>query len=140
AVRVNATAVLFCGPSGAGKSTIAAALAQRGYPLVTDDLCGISLGGTPMAQPDGRQLKLWAQVIEQLDLTESRGTAVRHRTEKYYVDAEEAFTEALPIGAVYVLREARPPHAPGIERPTPIDAALLLRRNAYRPGLVGRMG
>lgn len=140
AVRVNGTAVLFCGPSGAGKSTIAAALGQHGYPLVTDDLCGIALGRQPMAQPDGRQLKLWAQAIEQLDLTRNRGTAVRRRAEKYYVDAEEAFTEALPIGAVYVLREARPPHAPGIERPTPIDAALLLRRNAYRPGLVGRMG
>src|SRR4029077_3720770 len=52
AVQVRDKAVLFCGPSGAGKSTLAAALVQRGYPLVTDDLCGIALAGTPMAQPD----------------------------------------------------------------------------------------
>ena len=41
--------------------------------------------------------------------------------------------------AVYALREARPPHAPGIEKPNVVDAALLLRRNAYRPLLVQRM-
>ena len=39
AVRVNGKAVLFCGSSGAGKSTLAAALSQRGYPLVNDDFC-----------------------------------------------------------------------------------------------------
>ena len=45
AVRVNGKAVLFCGSSGAGKSTLAAALAQRGYPLVTDDLCTMTADG-----------------------------------------------------------------------------------------------
>jgi len=46
----------------------------------------------------------------------------------------------LPLGAVYALREARPPHRPGIERPNVVDAALILRRSAYRPLLVNRMG
>src|SRR5208337_3198059 len=42
AVRVNGGAVLFCGSSGAGKSTMAAALAQRGYPVASDDICPVS--------------------------------------------------------------------------------------------------
>jgi hypothetical protein len=142
AVRVNGKAILFCGPSGAGKSTLAAALAQRGFPLMTDDVCAITVNGagTPMVHPDGRQLKLWAQAIEKLDLAERRGNRVRSRLEKFYVEAGEAFVEPLPLGAVYALREAHPPHAPGIERPNVVDAALLLRRNAYRPLLVSRMG
>ena len=45
AVRVQGRAVLFCGASGAGKSTLAAALAQRGYSLVTDDFCTLSING-----------------------------------------------------------------------------------------------
>lgn len=142
AVRVNGKAVLFCGSSGAGKSTLAAALAQRGYPLVTDDFCtlGLCTAGAPLVYPDGRQLKLWAQAIDRLDLAQQRCERVRTSLEKFYVEPSEVFTEPLPLGAVYVLREARPPHKPGIVRPNVVDAALLLRRNAYRPLLVRRLG
>jgi len=141
AVRVGDKAVLFCGQSGAGKSTMAAALAQRGFPLVSEDVCAITApgSGTPLVHPDGRQLKLWAQTIDKLDLAGQRGERVRSSLEKFYVDARDAFSEPLPLGAIYALREARPPHAPGIERPNVVDAALILRRDAYRPLLVRRM-
>jgi len=71
AVRVNGRAILFCGASGAGKSTLAAVLAQRGLPLITDDVCAITLSpaGAPMVHSDGLHLKLWAQAIERLDLS-----------------------------------------------------------------------
>jgi energy-coupling factor transporter ATP-binding protein EcfA2 len=142
AVRVNGKAVLFCGSSGQGKSTLAAALTQRGYPLITDDVCAITVTdvGTPMAHPDGRHLKLWTQAIENLDLKENRGARVRSCLEKYYVDPGQVYTEALPLGIVYALREAQPSHPPGIERPNVVDASLVFRRNAYRPMLVSRMG
>jgi len=141
AVRVQGFAVLFCGPSGAGKSTIAAALAQRGYPVVTDDVCAISIrpGVRPLVHPDGRQLKLWAHAIERLDLGETQGARVRPQLQKFYVEPRQAYSEPLPLGAVYVLREARPPHTPGIEKPNIVDAALTLRRNAYRPALIARL-
>ena len=140
-VRVNGKAVLFCGASGVGKSTLAAALAQRGYPLVTDDFCTLAVQekGPPIVYPDGRQLKLWAQAIERLKLADRRGDRVRSRLEKFYVDPAEAFADPLPLGAVYNLREARPPLAAGIEKPNVVDAALILRRNAYRPLLVRRL-
>jgi hypothetical protein len=149
AVQVNGRAVLFCGSSGAGKSTLAAALAQRGFPLVADDLCAITLaaGAPPMVQPDGRHLKLWAQAIEELDLAAKRGAPVRNKLQKFFVEptalAEplpEPMSEPLPLGVVYALREARPPHKPGIQRPNVVDAALILRRGAYRPLMVNRMG
>lgn len=141
AVQVSGRAIVFCGPSGAGKSTLAAALAKRGHRLIADDICTVSMSpaAVPLVHPDGRQLKLWAQAIEQLDLARHRGARVRHRLEKFYVEPGEAFADALPLGAVYVLREARPPHATGIQQPNVVDAALLLRRNAYRPQLVNRM-
>lgn len=141
AVRVNGKAVLFCGASGAGKSTLAAALAQRGFPLVADDVCAVTLvaSAAPMVQPDGRHLKLWAQAIERLDLAERRGAPVRSKLQKFFVEPAAALAEPLPLGAVYGLREARPPHKPGIERPNVVDAALVLRRSAYRPQMVNRM-
>jgi hypothetical protein len=101
AVRVNGKAVLFCGPSGAGKSTVAAALAQRGYPLVTDDFCTLTAAGSgaPLVHPDGRKLKLWAQAIERLDLDRRRGDRVRRSLGKFYVEPGEASTEPLALGA-----------------------------------------
>ena len=82
---------------------------------------------------------MWAHAIENLDLAESRGDPVRKQLEKFYVEPSDAFSEPLPLGAVYMLREQRPPHEFGIERPNIVDCALLLRRNAYRPLLVRRM-
>lgn len=141
AVEVKGKAVAFCGPSGAGKSTLAAALAQRGYRLITDDVCAItwSTGAVPIVHSDGRQLKLWTQAIEKLELGDARGDPVRGCLEKFYVEPKEAMTEPLPLAAVYVLRDARPSDKPGIEKANIVDAALHLRWNAYRPLLVARL-
>ncbi len=141
AVRVGGKAVLFCGASGAGKSTMAAALGQKGYGLLTDDVCaiGVNGGGKLVAHSDGRRLKLWTQAINGLKLADRKSDAVRPQLEKYYVEPHEPGDEPLPLGAVYVLRETRAPHVDGIERPNVVDAALFIRRNAYRPRLVTAM-
>lgn len=142
AVRVDGAAVLFCGPSGAGKSTLAAALARRGHALVTDDICaiGFDADGRPVAHPDGRSLKLWAQAIERLDLAESRGAAVRNRLQKFYVEPADAAGAALPLRAIYALGEDRLGRRIAIERPNLVDAAAILRANAYHPQIIRRMG
>jgi hypothetical protein len=142
AVSVDGGAVLFCGPSGAGKSTLAAALDRRGHALVTDDICaiGFDAGGKPFAHPDGRSLKLWAQAIERLDLGESRGAAVRDRLQKFYVEPSRAPGAALPLRAVYALREDRLGRRIEIERLNVVDAAAMLRNNAYHPQIIRRMG
>jgi len=141
AVRVGGGAVLFCGPSGAGKSTLAAALVDAGYDLVTDDFCGLSIqaDGSPWVEPDGRQLKLWQNSIDRLALGERRAAAVRSVIQKYYVEPRAATSAALPLSAIYVLREARPPLVAGIARPNIADAGLMVRNNAYRPAMVRRM-
>lgn len=141
AVRVNGKAVLFCGPSGAGKSTLAAALMQRGYPILADDICAITPAsdGSAVVHSDGSALKLWARSIDELGLEDRRGDRLRANLQKYYVEPSAAVHRALPLGAIYALRELRPPLKAGIERPNIVDAALLLRRGAYRPLLVGAM-
>ena len=68
AVAVGDGCVAFCGARGAGKSTLAAALAQAGYPLLSDDLLIVHPGfGTgPMAWPALTRPKLTRQSIELL--------------------------------------------------------------------------
>ena len=139
AVQVGGSAVLFCGPSGAGKSTMAAALNARGFPLLSDDICSLDIGGAgaPLVHPDGRSLKLWADALGKLGMT---GQApVRQKLEKFYVAPSHVESRATPLAAIYALREARPPLSPGIDRPNIVDAAIILRRNAYRSLIVHNM-
>lgn len=141
AVDVHGKAVLFCGTSASGKSTLAAALVDRGFPLLADDLAAFAFdaAGRASVHSDGRNLKLWTRTIEELSLGARQGTAVRRRLHKFHVEPAIASNDALPIGAIYALRETRPPHVSGIQGQNAVDAALTLRRCAYRPALVVRM-
>jgi hypothetical protein len=139
-VNVSGRAALFLGASGAGKSTLAVALANRGYPLVTDDFCvvGRDADGHPLVYPDSRFPKLWANTIRHLGLSHRQRQPVRGRIEKFYVDPIDPSPSPgpLPCGPVYALLEARGHAKPGIHRPNVVDAALLLRQNAYRSRLI----
>lgn len=140
-VCVNGKAVLFLGASGVGKSTLAAALAQRGHQLLGDDFSVLSLdaGGAPQVHPDGGRQKLWTEAIDALGLAESCASPVRGQLLKFHVGAPAASVAPLPLGPAYALRDARPPRKPGIQRPNVVDGALIIRGNAYRPGVVRRM-
>src|SRR5262249_21010298 len=140
AVAVRDAAVLFCGPSGAGKSTIAASLNRCGYPCVSDDVCGIEFGsGRPVVLPDGRMLKLLSDTVNHLDMDEWRGPAIRKRLSKFYNEPEStAVDRDLPVAAVYVLRAQRDGQTVGVSRLGNADAAVLLRRNAYRPNVLAK--
>jgi predicted ATPase len=141
-VAVGDRAALFCGPSGAGKSTMAASLNRRGYPCVSDDVCGIDFSsGAPVVLPDGRMLKLWSDAVSHLEMGERQGPAIRRRLDKYYIEPESiAVDRSLAVAAVYVLREAGPEREAGVSRLGNADAAVLLRRNAYRPSVIKKIG
>jgi hypothetical protein len=142
AVAVGDKAALFSGPSGAGKSTLAAALNRRGYPCVSDDVCGIDFSsGAPVVLPDGRMLKLWSDTVSHLEMGERQGPAIRQRLNKYYIEPEStAVDRELSVAAVYVLRVAGPELKAGVSRLGNADAAVLLRRNAYRPSVIHKIG
>lgn len=142
AVAVGDRATLFCGPSGAGKSTLAAALNRRGYPCVSDDVCGIDFSsGAPVVLSDGRMLKLWSDTVSHLEMSERQGPAIRSHLSKYYIEPEStALDRRLAVAAVYVLRVAGPERKAGVSRLGNADAAVLLRRNAYRPSVIKKIG
>jgi len=142
AVERGGEAIAICGHSGAGKSTLAAALCKEGCAFVTDDLCAISMdhAAHPVILPDGRQIKLWQEAIDRLELGQQRGEPVMGRFEKYYMAPQDIAATPLRLRAIYLLRETRPPLTDGIELLNLPDAMQALDREAYRPGLRLKMG
>lgn len=65
AVATPHGALVFAGPPGRGKSTLAVALAQRGWPLITDDFLVIDQrAATPFAIPSGIDPRLWPDSLD----------------------------------------------------------------------------
>lgn len=140
-VRDNA-AHLLCGVSGVGKSTLAAALCKRGHAFASDDVSAIGLAGdgTPLLWPDGRQLKLLDNSIAAVAVAEGRRGNVRTGVAKYFVDPPgRAVTDAVPVGAIYMLAEDRRLETPEMELLKGVNAATALHRNTYRPRLAREM-
>ena len=106
AIAADAGAVLFAGHSGRGKSTLLAALVQRGYPMLCDDVAGIAPqgGGRPLALPAYPCLRLWGDAVEALGWNGRPLGRVRKGMEKFLVPVERFCKAPVPVRAVFVLR------------------------------------
>jgi len=139
AVEVDGGAVLFCGVSGAGKSTLAAALNEKGYGFISDDVCAIGQDdeGRSVVQSDCRRLKLWEDAITRLALGERKQQSVRNAIEKYYVPPRRQMPppHSIPVLAIYLLRKSIADEGTVIEPLNKLDALTQIRLNAYRPRL-----
>ncbi len=128
--------MLISGTSGSGKSTLAAALWQRGYRLLADDVCAVAPGpdGTsvPVVLPGYPQTKLWADTARKLELSTDSLRRVRPQLDKYAVPLEALFApEPLPLSAVYLLQT----HNKGELLLAPVEDARkfgVLLHNTYR--------
>jgi hypothetical protein len=124
-LEVDSGAVVFLGGRGAGKSTIAAALAQRGHAVLSDDVAAIveQPAGTWIAQPGYPRLRLAPATIEAIDTPAVPATEagpVITGLEKRYLElstGEEAGPwrfqgRPVALAAIYELRRDR-----GVDRP-----------------------
>jgi ATP-dependent phosphoenolpyruvate carboxykinase len=135
AVAYDGRAFAFSGASGAGKSTLAALLCRdAGCEMISDDITAVtSVGQRSVPQPDGRQLRLWDDMVELLSLSEQRGPAVRSTLAKYHVQTSVARIESsLTLAGIYLLEALPSGSEPLIERVTLSESAALLEDNLYR--------
>ncbi len=95
-------AVLFAGHSGYGKSTLAAALMNRGYQMLSDDITVIKFdeADVPIAQPGIPSSRLWFDAIQKLDYPLAGGQRSRVSLEKHILPALSFCTEPQPVHAI----------------------------------------
>ena len=97
---------LFVAPSGTGKSTLAAALASRGYEVVTDDIAAIGNDGQNWSVASGpSRMKLWPDSLESLRIDGSSLPLVRNGLEKRILKLNGTRSESYPVAAICLLSE-----------------------------------
>ena len=141
AVATEAGAVLLLGRSGIGKSSLAAALVERGYPLLADDVTGVALdaGGRPVALPALLPQRLWTHTLDKMKWRPRAYAKIRRDVEKYWVRAERHCATPLPVRAAFVLNsEERPDIA--IESVSPSVAFWTLWRYTHCRRVMDAMG
>ena len=141
AVATEAGAVLLLGRSGIGKSSLAAALVERGYPLLADDVTGVMLdaGGRPVALPAFAHQRLWAHTLDEMHWRGRAQSRVQRGLEKYWVPSQRACAVPLPVCAAFVLEANDHPDI-GIEPASPGSAFRLLWKNTHRRRVMSAMG
>lgn len=143
AIDAGGYAVAFAGPSGAGKSTLALHFQQRGYPVLTDDLCAVRRAdyGAMQAWPGVRRLKLLAATLDAAGLDSREAEPVGPGMEKLGWPAGALPDwRGRPLRAVYCLQ----PHGVGaafaIERLRGVEAIGAVVGNSFRGELAHSMG
>jgi hypothetical protein len=105
AVVANARgALLLAGDSGAGKSALLAALLQRGWLMVSDDLAVVDIDerGQVMVRPTFPEIALWPDSLEKL--TPGSGPLPRHDSNRQLLSLpDQCATDARPLRAIYWL-------------------------------------
>lgn len=105
-IQTDAGAVLFCGPSGIGKSTLLGELLNRGYPMVVDDVCAVTVdeAGRPLVLPAYPRTRLWADSAKALAVETVGLERTRPTLEKYERQLPERFwAQPTPLRHIYHL-------------------------------------
>ena len=137
AVEIDGVAVGFLGESGTGKSTMAALLGERGHKIVSDDVLVISFtsDGSPMVHPGLPTLKVWPDVMEQIDTYSLLALPSLVKKRAYRNDL--FLKQPIRLSKLYLLEWLLPRAAASEVDDVPaMEVPIRLLRNLYRPELV----
>jgi predicted ATPase len=137
AVNVDDFAVIFVGLEGAGKSTTAAAFAQQGFAVLSDDIVALVEREQQFhALPAYKRINLWADSVKLLYGSRDALPQIIPNWEKACLqlgeDGKARFEErALPIGAIYALGDSAANSGESVEAISQRTALMTLVTNTY---------
>jgi hypothetical protein len=104
AIAIDGEAVLLVAPQARGKSTLAAAFAQRGYRVLSEDLACIRLGDRPYIIPGPPTVRLRNDVTRKFDMRFAR--MLRERSDRTRYVLADADSAPVPVRAIFLLRQS----------------------------------
>jgi hypothetical protein len=143
-IEIEGRAVLFLGHSGAGKSTMAAWFHDRGFRILSDDVCVVTMDGQGelTAHPGIPRLRLWSEALRASGRAEDDFELAFDESEKFNVPvAAKESTGPLPLDQIYLLGKATTgTDGPVIERLQGVEAVDALVSNTYRGAYLSYIG
>ncbi len=139
-VVVENRVLAFLGDAGAGKSTTAAAFAQQGYPILSDDVLAlVDREGSFWVQPAYPRVRLWSESVVALygSVEKLPRIVPSHPTwDKRYLDLSQQGYQfqnsPLPLAVIYILHGRREEvGVPKVESPSSSEALISLIANTY---------
>ncbi|MDX2096230.1 MAG: hypothetical protein SFW36_00510 [Leptolyngbyaceae cyanobacterium bins.59] len=143
-LAVKDRAIALVGEAGAGKSTTAAAMAQRGYPILTDDVAALFQEADQIrVQPAYPRIRLWPSSVSGLYGDSQALPCLTPNWDKRYLDLTQTGYSfhpfPLPLAAIYLLQPRQEnPENPYVTTIGPTDALLRLVANSYGGSLLDR--
>jgi len=138
-VAIGNQAVVLLGDAGCGKSTTAAAFAENGYEILTDDVSvPVELEGEFLVEPGYPGIRLWPDSVEAIFGYSEALPKIAHDWDKRYLDLSRGkyrfVSTSRPIRAFYWLGDApRNDGAPSVKPLSPSDLMMKLVSASY-PG------
>lgn len=135
-------AFVLAGASGIGKSTLAAVLHARGLPVLSDDVCAVSLSpdSPPLLHPAYPRLHLCPDVLDEVGASAETLRPARKAIEKYAMDVHASFPrEAAPLKTIFLL-ESADVDQPCYEEFSGMRKVVAIAANTYRPIYLRPMG
>lgn len=102
AIKIGSGAVAVVAPSGFGKSTLCKLFMNKGYSILSDDICAINAQLEVL--PSYPEISLWGSIVTQLKLTTTGLRPIRPGIEKFALPLGEQFYQTpLPLKCIYML-------------------------------------
>ncbi|ARU55248.1 HPr kinase [Oleiphilus messinensis] len=141
AVVKDDTCLVFLGRSGIGKSTLAQALCQTGFQMLSDDLCSISFeNNQALLHPAYPQNKLWPDSLDALAIESDGLRLLRPTMRKKAIPNPQNFCASpQAISKLYVLAKSKEDR---FERELLKGALAIkaLQENSYRKQYINGLG
>ncbi len=144
AISVGDRAIAFVGSEGAGKSTTAAIFAQKGCPVISDDVLAITeRQGSYYVFPAYPYLSLWADSVTIVYGPEKKLPSFSANWDKRLLSLSannlRFEDKQLQLGALFILGERSSlPDSPRVEPLTPKEGLLSLVANSYATNLLDK--
>ena len=142
AIAINGKAYALVGERGAGKSTLASALKNKGFKLLSDDVIPVSLDheNVPFVTPSYPQQKLWQESLLAFGIDVDKFNPLFERETKYAVPLGDHFqTHSLELAGVIELIKSDNENV-SIQQVLGLEKFEVLYTHTFRRFLISRLG